>query len=609
MYPVSATATAKAADYSTVSVTPTPGKALSLKNFSITFKNAQTVEKGNLGYGNAPYVCPKGTTTKTYCFSVSAAGNVLTVGMSQELSKLGDYELHLPAGFYNVDGVASTDELIFDYSIVEKLDDGILLEAPDGKKVECMTRFNSYFPDYGGDRLWAWPIMGKPTHYVLGNDDCLYIYNPIVTKPFSNEPIKSYIKAEKVDGKYIAKFPQAIFKENFKGKDEIMYLNVGKNDPSGTYVIDEKVKQLEFKFYGDTLKAVFQGELGDQVLGAFTSEGIWSYYANFQMDYVPFTYTTIAPPADGVENDWIMTYISTGGQNLSADINVIIKDDEIWVKGLSQNNLPNVWAHGYIEGNKICFDEYLGFAENVGQYAFLYKCSLSDDDGKRFPLEFNYDAKNKVISMIGFQMIVNPNPWIWYALEKYDNPVLKEREEVQLTTKVPKAMKRFDAFYPQDKAGVFSVQVQVSSENTAGEVLPSNKLFYEFIRENGEKYVFMPENHVNLKEPISLIPFNYNNTGVIRISGLARTFTAFLPENEDNLGGRMVYRDDTGTYYSEILWRKDVSGVEDVTITDDVVSTVYYDLNGREVSTPSTGIFIKKEIIANGKVNISRIVK
>ncbi|MGN1265314.1 MAG: hypothetical protein ACI4UL_05805, partial [Muribaculaceae bacterium] len=531
-----------------------------------------------MNYGNAPYVCEKGATSRTFCFKVSAEGNVLTVGMTSELTTLGEYELHLPAGFYTIDGADSTEELVFNYTIVETLGDGILREAPSGRRVECMTKFVSFFPDYGGDRLWHWYIYGKPTHYILGDDGNLYIFNPIVTKPFSNAPINSYIVAENVDGKYIAKFPQAIFNENFKGVDEVMYLNVGET-ANGTYnIVDAENNRVEFVIDGDILMAQLPNE--NSALAAFTEQGVWSYYANRIMEYHPASFTAVAPPSDGIPEDWVLTYNVEGGQYQEAAVRVIMTDTEMWINGLGGSYCSGLWAHGEIEDDKVYFDEYLGLSDVVGQYIFLYRAK--SEEGSMEPLEFNYDAENKTLSLIGYNMLVNPNPWFPYALQYYENAVIKPVPEVELTTKTPKPVRAFDAFYPQSTPGMYAVQIGISSENTAGEVLKSSRLYFELLHADETPYVFTPENYPALTESFSLVPFNYQVTGVVGGHNLVRTFNVYLGADEDNLGARMVYIDDTGTYKSEILWAvQQGSGLDDIASAKECVSTEYYDISGR----------------------------
>lgn len=591
-----------------VTVAPAPGDVLSLQSFDVTFPEAAEVAIGDLNYGNAPYVCEKGSDSHNWCFNTSAAGNVLTVAMTSEVTALGEYELHLPAGFYNIDGTASTEELVFDYKIVETLSDGILREAPAGTKVECMTRYASFFPDYGGDRLWCWPILGKPAHYILGEDGNLYIYNPIVTAPFSNKPIMSYIKAENIDGKYIAKFPQAIFQENFKDKDEIMYLNLAKHCETAYEIVEAENNQVEFVIEDDVLKALIpEGEeIGDYALATFTGEGVWSYYANYQMWLSPFKDTAATPPSDGIINDWEISY-SLGGVNAKTTVSVIINDDEIWIKGISQN-IPDAWAHGEIDGDKVYFDKYLGLAESVGQYIYLFRCSTDEDVARLEDLVFNYNPALKTLTLIGYQLIVNPNPWMYYALELYENPVIKPLEETPLTTKTPKPIQGFDAFYPQSDGSV-SVQIRVNTENTAGEVLPSQKLFYEILRDDESVYVFSPDNYSKLTEPMSMIPVNYQKIGVIWCSGAARTFTAYLEPGEENMGARMVYRDDTDTYYSETVWVNRSDSIGEVAENLKCVSVQYFDISGREVQNPANGVYLKKETFSNGEARIQKICK
>lgn len=52
---------------------------------------------------------------------------------------------------------------------------------------------------------------------------------------------------------------------------------------------------------------------------------------------------------------------------------------------------------------------------------------------------------------------------------------------------------------------------------------------------------------------------------------------------------------------------KDPSGVKATTISNDVSSTEYFDIAGRKVLNPSTGIYVKRTVSANGTVNTSKV--
>lgn len=591
-----------------VLVSPQPGTVSSLKSFSVSFTNATSVEKGNLTYGNAPYVISMAEgASKIYCFSVNCEGNVLNVATSKEITEEGDYSLHLPAGFYKIDGAVSEEELVFNYTIKEGSTTDLIKDAPKGEKVECQTDFLSWFPTPNG--IWGMPLMGKPTHYILGEDGNLYLYNPIITDPFGNKFIESYIKAEKSDNRYIAHFPQPIYVDSQSGKT--IYLNYAKKESGQTYVtVEQNQNYMEFVVDEDkNCKALLPVEQdGTYALCAMDETGGWQYFGNVRMDYNYFYYTTTPLPKNAIIEDWKMEF-SVDSTKQSLDVNVVIDGNDMWLQGFS--TYCENWAHAVINDTTVVFDPYFGVAESIGQYLFLFN-SLKDDktSSKVYPLEFTFDRENRKLTDNEI-MVVNPNDWFYYVVEKFHTPVICPTTD-DLTTKVPKAPSTFDAFMLLNKdSGKYTVSVRLSSENVNDEPLSTKRLYYELVKQNGSIYEFTPEQYPALSEPMSLIPYSFLQSGVISGINNARNFFAVLPGDTD-FGCRMVYRDETGTYKSNILWAvagEDQSGVDNIASESNVTATEWYDLNGRKVSALSKGVYICKKILSNGSTEITKVIR
>ncbi|MDE7412708.1 MAG: hypothetical protein K2N05_02810 [Muribaculaceae bacterium] len=598
-----------------IEVSPVPGEVTSLKTFTLLFEGASEVAKGNLGYSNAPYVMSPGWNDKKYCFDMNFEGNVMTLGISSEITEPGSYTLHVPAGFYTVDGEEAIKEYTFDYTVVESLSNGIINEAPAGTKVECQTNFLSWF--VSGGMLGGQDILGKPIHYVIGEDDCLYLYNPILLAPFGNKQCESYIKGEKDGDAWTFVFPQPVYTKMEDGKKITYYANLMHNEfedeaeTSSTYmVVPEEKNKISFIIDSDGNCKPASEEDYDYIVGAANAEGKWNGFGNVRMEYSKVDFTAFEP-AEGVEiQDWIMEYSKgDSSQRLVTDVKVAIKDTDIWVKGFSQLYCAGAWAHGTIDSDdNILFDPYLGVAESVGQYAFVYSGIVNSTSNIIYPLEMSYDREAKKITC-EMDLLINPNQVFYYTLENFVSPVLSDNS-IELTTRIPKAPLAIKHFQIIDQeTGKAQLQINVSSENIDDQPLKPENLYYQILLpgfRDFEVYELTPELYPELTETMTDIPYNIIN-GLVTGMGVARNLYVYVPDNE-NIGARMVYKDETGTYYSDPVFYYEWSGVNNISDNIEVVATKWLDLTGCEVSTPTeSGIFIRIDTLANGKTVVRKI--
>lgn len=606
-----------------VTVTPTPGKTLSsLRTFTLTFNGAAAITVNALNYGNAAYVLKNGAAyeSRAFCFTATAEGNKLTLGLNSSIAEAGSYTLTVPADLYNIDGAAATETLTYGYVVdPSQQDAGIIYDSPAGKRVECMTNFDSWFVINGS--LWGTAIAGKPTHYIVGNDNCLYLYNPIVTAPFGNKPIGSYIKGEKSDGKYLFKFPQPVYSEYVEGEEVVYYMNsLVYNTTDKTYDIasDNSIAfairdngSVEF----DTPIIANESDYS-RCIGTTDANGKWNGFGNMRMTYTKFNYTAPVPPGNDVQvNAWTMTYsemVDDGetlqyGQTKTKEVYVGFKGTDIWIKGLGDSYLPDAWAHGTISGATVTLDTYLGISESAGQHAFLYCADLTEFDGFT-DVTFTYDAAAETLTCAN-DLVVNPNDWFYYTLVKYGWPTIK-RERIEYTTlkpKAPLAIENFHVLRPLD--GYTMLTVYLSAENINGQPLNETNLYYQIMLPTGEPYTFDPLDHTTLTEAITDVPYTLTQ-GIATGEANGRNLFIFSL-GLTNIGARMIYKDETGDYYSDITWYDPSNapdGIDDIENDETVATIRWFYIMGREVANPTTGVYIQNIVYTSGK-HANKIVK
>ena len=607
-----ATSSPRTAAY-TYSVSPAPGRVKSLKSFTVTIDGATSVTKGNVSYGNAPRVLDADDNI-TYCFSMEFSGNTMTVATTKEITAEGKYKLVLPAGFYNIDGTAATEQQEFEYRIGGS-DTGIITEQPAGTKVTCYITFLSWF-DAGG-YLQGMNLEGKPTHYVIGDDGCLYLYNPIIIQPFKGVQTNSYIKGVKDGDEYVFNFPQPISTRIENGVETVQYVNYMKqtdktyspaSDNKCRFRIDEAGNVVPSPALNDTV----EGSGIDNLIGYADADGNWLHYGNYGMTYTKFTPTPHQLP-EGVEaQDWTMECYNEGGTKLSADVKVAFRDNEVWAKGLSQKYCPEDWAYGTIADGKVTFDPYLGVSDQVGQYVFLKNNDPTNQHLTLFPLEFAYDPDTKKMTDT-MAMTVNPNNRYYYMLEYYIYPVLSDAT-VELTSRVPKKPETITNFQIMDRnTGRATMQFKYSTENVDGQPLKRSNLYYQMLEpaDNDDgfvPYTFTPELFPGLPEAMTFIPYDFQFSNMASTyEGLVNVY--FYIPGHDNAGVRMVYKDETGTYYSEPTSWKPFSGVEGIGLDSEPVSTRWYTPQGVRVDASSApGLYIRVDVFADGTRKVTKTI-
>ena len=600
----------RVADQHGITVTPAPGEVRTLQTFTLEFPEGQTVERGDVTYDNAPYVLSE-TSEQFWCFDMSFEANVMTLGVSSEITTSGSYTLYVPAGFYTVNGEAATEAYEFDY-LVSASDSGIITEAPAGSRTEAQIWFLSWFVT--GGALGGTELAGKPSHYILGDDDCLYLYNPIILDPFGPDQMDSYIKGEKNGDRYVFKFPQPVCETNVDGEMVTLYINRSVLTEDGTYsAVSGEDNKAEFMIDDNGLCQLVEplntldeeGNMGfSNCIALFDAEGIWQGFGNLRsMQYYPFTYVAPGEPGSDVVIDvWEIRYWDSEGKNpTTAQLNIGIKDNDIWIQGLADKYLPGSWIHGVIDGDKITLDRYIGYAAPVGQYAFV----LNTDGVTVMSATLTYDAENCVISD-ECDLVINPNEWFSYNLQYYYQPVIS-KTSTQLTTRVPKAPERIENFHVLNaETGYATFTAFLSTENIDGQPFNLSNLFYEVMLPSGEGYVFTPECYPVLEEPMSYVPYNREIIdGLVTGFRNQRNITVYHEDLTD-IGCRMVYRDETGTYSSDITWSSG-SMVDELSAEVPVV-TRWFDFTGREITRPDEGMAIRCDVYPSGRIQTRKVV-
>lgn len=127
-----------------------------------------------------------------------------------------------------------------------------------------------------------------------------------------------------------------------------------------------------------------------------------------------------------------------------------------------------------------------------------------------------------------------------------------------------------------------------------GNFMNTDKMFYRvFINgDETEPFVLSPDEYASLTETITDVPYNYNDVSHITCYNMTHNLY-FFRSDVGSWGIQSVYKDGDMEKKSNVVWYE-VAGVVGIDAEAGGDEAVWYDLQGRRVSNPERGIFIKK---------------
>lgn len=453
--------------------------------------------------------------------------------------------------------------------------------------------------------------------YVAGkfvtDNSTVYIYNPL-----SFFPTGTYMEGTLVDNETIkVDFPQLVYIEEYEGEVYNYYVNKLNfifdegSDETGWYFVDEEDNSLSYKLV-DGSWALQGTDMARSVLGITDDFGEWMGFADFMTVYEPFNEEPLTPPSNLVTEEWALTY----GQGDGRFVSVGILDDEMYVKGIF-DEFPEAWIKGDIEEDKVIFTskQLLGTDRFIYHYDYFFGGDIEEvyDEDIDYSyqqitindeLVFDYDSENKYLSSNGAG-VVNSNPDYQSYFEWVDYPVLTVNPtDMSLVPANPEITywEGMDDYY-----GMGYMYFNVPIVNKDGYLLNVNNLYYKVWLDD-EPYEFSPDLYPSLEEETELIPVTFNDWFDISVQGIEH-FLALYMEGYEKIGVQSVYKDGDQEFVSDICYYGETpSGVYSLTDDKSIASTVYYDLNGRLVTTNTKGVLIKRIIYSDGSVKNSKIM-
>lgn len=484
----------------------------------------------------------------------------------------------------------------------------MVTEVPEGS---VATVYTMEATSWSGENLQVVPtsISGYKT-ILYSHDNQIYWGDPIY-----NHEAGTYLVGEKKDNEIVFSFPQTFYTDTFQGETGVIYFypftyNAEYNAFMHCDKPEVKCRISEdgvITFPSDiTIGAAYEGAGGGY---AWAGAGIGS------VEFTPFTAVPVTAPEGLKFEDWVLeeTFSTT-----PRFVKVGFSGNDVYFKGFSKT-CPEFTFKGTIDGNKVICEpnQYLGEYADHFFIRFMTanwapeadRTDRTDPDlvlcKDNFVFTLNNDKSALRTENPETLFIFSASDKVSYPIVVIENPYIYDQGEIDPKTPLPAYDLNIitsDWVYSSTDFLTFSIYDYNSKKQT----FPRANLYYEIIVD-GEPFSFTRRNgYPNLKESITQIPVDLSNSYFT--SGLKKD-VAFKTRDYSTLGVRLLYVDYDGTtYYSPISYfpNLDPSGISETDMSQEEISVEYYDLTGKQVDANDSGIIIRKAVMSDGKINVTK---
>ncbi len=451
------------------------------------------------------------------------------------------------------------------------------------------------------------------SHIVYGENNEVYFYEIF---PFL--PTGTYFKGVKEGDKISVDLPQAIYYDDSMGEvTEAYCLDLFNwNDDPGWF-FPEKKCTLTFSVdeYG-TMTA--EGLSSVVLLGVGDSEtGDWIGLGACELTISTFNEEAVTLPAgyEVTENFWTSVGAEYGWQ-----VNFAQGGKEIYFQGLCER-MPETWVKGTVEYDdytatvSIAQDQYIG---DFAGYHIFTKCveMTIDQNGNIFyedlmdpdyvyQLVWDIEEETMVAKDKNVVLLFNTSKNDVYFVNDLEDLTLIHQESFEGVPANPYGLEFIDEMEEQGYS-IFSFYLPAVS--TEGDYLKIDDLSY-VVYVDGEEWVFDAEDYM-MEDSLEEVPWSFNGNWILKGYQSSEHKLAFFVEGISTLGVQSVYNYDGEETRSDII-SIDLEGsaVKDINADKKVANVKYYDAAGREVSTPASGLYIKRITFTDGTTTTVKSIR
>lgn len=339
----------------------------------------------------------------------------------------------------------------------------------------------------------------------------------------------------------------------------------------------------------------------------------WTGFGDINIEMSPMTAETVEVPASLAVENYVVS--STDSPYIAQ---VGFDGNDVYVKGLI-SAMPESWIKGTLdEDGKVTFanGQYLGIARSATVYRNYTYCVVTTEDfdenwnivygDTEAPFVVDYDSEAKTFT---FQ----PEDYLYMSLDPKDLVIrsfsnfvsLEYRGVFEPTTPPDPVVDYFEPYDPEN--GYAELDFTMPDYGADDKVLDYNNYYYNILVD-GKLYEFTPEVYSSISAPMTDVPYSFtDNDDIYSYAEGYHIIYLRIPEYK-SLAIQSVYTIDGVTHKSAVVTLDESSIDTPAAELSPVVSEQYFDLSGRAVANPSTGLYIRRATRADGTVTATKVV-
>ena len=493
----------------------------------------------------------------------------------------------------------------------------IIKDTPKGKLIENLYRSTKSWVKKGWTGVQQGRYEGLVSKIVIGDDGCIYIYNPL-----SGLDSKSWLKLEKqADGKYRAKLPQAILTDDLGGDDDeeessertISLIRMVSNDDGKSYEpVGTTMNYVDFTWENN--KLVMKGMGQKKQIWAAAYENSWqsNYGGDWALTIEPLGEQLITPPSTAVKAQYIVSSKSDSSPRI---VEAMTDNNDIYIKGLFKaEKLANVWVKLTKQGDKAVMptNQYLGITqkEDFKKYDsdksdyHTFAAAFENETKAADNLEFSIDATGKLtaskILRTSLGRASNDNTTGEDYVESYEGLTLTPYAQKEVGAPATPEYFYFTSTPNYDNtSNEIKLAFYVKNADVNGNVLDPEKMYYNvYVNGSTEPFKFKKtetQYRDMHEDEMTNIPFNYKDkmNYDFKVSDNLRILH-FYDSSITTAKVVMVYEADGKKYSSEpLVATLSTAGIESANFNK-TTTEKYYTIDGRQIQKLQKGLNIVK---------------
>ena len=490
----------------------------------------------------------------------------------------------------------------------------IIKDTPKGKLIENLYRSTKSWVKKGWTGIQQGRYEGLVSKIVIGDDGCIYIYNPL-----SGLDSKSWLKLEKqADGKYRANLPQAILTDDYGGDDEeeessertiSLIRMVSNNDGKSYEPVGTAFNYVDFTWENNKLVMKGMGQKAKIWGAAYENSWQSNYGGDWALTIEPLKEQLITPPATATKSQYVVSSKSEPSPRI---VEAMTDNNDIYIKGLFKaEKLANVWVKLTKQGDKAVMptNQYLGITQRTdfkridsdkSEY-HTFAAAFESETKAAENLEFSIDATGKLtaskILRTSLGRASNDNITGEDYVESYEGLTLTPYSQQAVANPKTPTLHYCSASLSYDYSiTTTTLAFYVDNVDVNGNYLNPEKMYYNvYVNDSTTPYIFKKSQFVYMDEnEMTNIPFNYKDrlNSDFKIVENER-FVHFYDNGIRTLKVVMVYEDGDKKYSSEPLSTAITTGIESANFNK-ATTEKYYTVDGRQIQKLQKGLNIVK---------------